>query len=172
MPGTFPLRRGVGGCRRGMSAWWSVVFFLGSAACGSAPKDDLFGGTEGLGTGGVKAVGQGGSGGTTAAASGGTTAAADTCGDPQACPSDPNHVACCTVDFRCGLYQGQAPELVCISPDSGGKADSDCPGTFALNGNATGCCRSNGTCGYLDPNYGPGCVDPVQVGLKPGKSCH
>jgi hypothetical protein len=146
--------------------------------CGSSNGDDIFGGGSGAGGRAASSGGAGGGAGSSGSSSGGAGGGAGsggttfgTCRDPNACPTPPGQVPCCTIDFHCGLRVGMAPLYECVTPDLAGTLNAKCPSAVVLDGKAKGCCRSNGTCGFMDPSYGTGCVDPVELGYSAGKPC-
>jgi hypothetical protein len=129
-------------------------------SCGSSSKDDLF---QGQGSPPPAAGGQNG-------AAGAGSFAEPSCSIPSQCNVAQGQVACCTVDAKCGVRIGSSLPHGCVTPDPGKGLNQGCPTSFVLGGTGYGCCRSSGTCGYMDPS-GNGCIDPVQFNLPPGIPC-
>ncbi len=153
----FRCAAGAGRVRRTVGYVILISASFATAACGSSSDSGLIGGPGGPG----ESAGGGSGGGLSSGC------------DPTVCPSNVSagQIACCTSDLKCGMLIGKSPDNYCVTPDHGGAVDMSCPTAFVLDGAGTGCCRSNGTCGYEDTVYGTGCVDPAQIGYAPGQPC-
>jgi hypothetical protein len=156
---------------RPWAARLSFAWCLLSFSCGSTDDKTLVQG-DGVpvpSAGGASATGGATGAGGAAPGAGGT--AEPICSLPTQCSVPSGARPCCTDDFRCGISVGEALPRPCVTPDPGLGLDQNCPTRFILEGTGHGCCRSNHTCGYQDPKYGLGCLDPTQLDLPAGAPC-
>ena len=149
---------------RVVSCLGSFVVALAFAGCGSSDKDELF---KDDGTTGPTETPSPDGG------SMGSDPFSVQCENPLECPHDPGQSPCCTRDFKCGVRLGKTPNVACLSLNQPGVEDNSCDDTIILGTLAVGCCRPNGTCGYLDlkNELGVGCVSPLQLNEPEGKAC-